>query len=72
MKLIGKIESFDGKYGTIIANDNSIVDFDIEDMSFKEKINVGDIVEFRVEFRFPDIHLARNIIIISKEEKNDG
>ena len=65
MKLIGKISDYNGKYGTIITQDNEFVDFDFKDISFNQNVNVGDVVEFRLEVRFPNIKIARNITVIS-------
>ena len=65
MKLIGKIKTYNGKYGTIVTEINEIIDFDFKDVSFKQIINIGDIVEFRLETKFPNIKIARNIKIIS-------
>lgn len=69
MKKIGKIDSYNGKYGTIVTDNNEIIDFDFKDISFKQKLNVGDIVEFRLETKFPNIKLARNITIASNISK---
>ena len=60
MKEKGIIDSYNGKYGTIKMN-NEIVDFESKDISFNETLHVGDTVEFRVERKFPNIKLARNI-----------
>lgn len=65
MKLIGKINKYNGKYGTIITQDNEFIDFDFKDISFNQNVNVGDIVEFRLEVKFPNIKIARNISVIS-------
>lgn len=64
MKLTGKIKKYNGKYGTIITQDNEFVDFDFKDISFNQNVNVGDIVEFRLEEKFPNIKIARNINVI--------
>lgn len=66
MKLIGKVNSYNGKYGTIITNDNDVVDFSNKDISFNQKIDIGDEVEFRLEIKVPDIKIARNVNIINK------
>ncbi len=65
MKLIGKINEYNGKYGTIITQDNEFVDFDFKDVSFNQNVSIGDIVEFRLEVKFPNIKIARNINVIS-------
>ena len=65
MKLIGKINKYNGKYGTIITQDNEFIDFDFKDISFNQNVNVGDIVEFRLEVKFPNIKIVRNISVIS-------
>ena len=65
MKVIGKINEYNGKYGTIMTQDNEFIDFDFEDISFNQNVNVGDIVEFRLEVKFPNIKIARNINVIS-------
>lgn len=70
MKLIGKINKYNGKYGEIITKDNDIVDFNFEDFSFNHNINIGDIVEFRLEMKFPNIKIARNINVLSDIQIN--
>ena len=60
MKLIGIVEEYNGKYGLIRVN-NELIDFDSKDISFNQNIRVKDTVEFKLEIRFPDIKLARNI-----------
>lgn len=60
MKLIGIVEEYNGKYGLIRVN-NELIDFDSKDISYNQNIRVKDTVEFRLEIRFPDIKLARNI-----------
>lgn len=71
MKAIGKINSYNGKYGTIIKDDE-IIDFEFKDISFKQKLNIGDVVEFRIEQKFPNIKIARNITpIIDNMYKKD-
>lgn len=73
MKLIGKINEYNGKYGTIITQADEFVDFDFKDISFNQNVNVGDIVEFRLEVRFPNIKIARNITVISDPKiSSDG
>lgn len=67
MKLKGKVEEYNGKFGMIVTQDG-VVDFDVDDISFNQNINVGDIVEFRLETRIPNIKIARNIILLSDEE----
>ena len=37
------------------------IDFEVKDISLNYKLKVGDLVEFRVEQKFPDIKIARNI-----------
>lgn len=65
MKLIGKINTYNGKYGTILTQDNELIDFDFKDISFNQNINISDVVEFRLEVKLSNIKIARNIIIIS-------
>ena len=60
MKLIGTIHKYNGQYGLINVN-NILIDFDAKDISFNQILNVGDQVEFRLEIKFPDIKIARNI-----------
>lgn len=61
MVLIGIVKDFNGSFGTIITEDNTIVDFDARDIEPDNEIKVGDYVVFRLEVRFPNIKLARNI-----------
>lgn len=65
MKLVGIISNYNGNYGTIITEKKVIVDFEAKDISFNRKININDVVEFRLEERFPDIKIARNVNVIS-------
>ena len=44
-----------------ITSENEIIDFEVKDISLNYKLKVGDLVEFRVEQKFPDIKIARNI-----------
>jgi len=60
MKQMGIINSYNGRYGTIVKN-NEIIDFEKDDISFNQPLNIGDCVEFRLEYKFPNIKLARNI-----------
>ena len=64
MKLIGIIDSYNGKYGLIKVN-NELINFESKDISFNQEINKNDKVEFRLEIKFPDIKIARNINKIS-------
>lgn len=64
MKLIGIIDSYNGKYGLIKVN-NELIDFESKDISLNQEINKNDKVEFRLEIKFPDIKIARNINKIS-------
>lgn len=66
MKLIGKVNEYNGKYGTIITNNNDVVDFSNKDISFNQRIDIGDEVEFRLEIKVPDIKIARNVNVINK------
>lgn len=63
MKAFGIIKSYNGRFG-IIVSDIGIVDFAKEDISFEQELLIGDVVEFRVEQRFPNIKLARNILLV--------
>lgn len=67
MKKIGVVTKYNGNYGLIITEDE-IVDFSIEDLSFKEEISNGDLVEFRMETKSADLKLARNIRIVRKND----
>ena len=64
MKKIGKITKYNNEYGEITTA-NEIVDFSKKDISNEESneetINIYDIVEFRLESKFPNIYIARNI-----------
>ena len=60
MKVIGIIETYNGKYGTIDSREG-IVDFEANDISLNQEVNIGDRVEFRIEEKYPDIKIARNI-----------
>ncbi len=68
MKLIGKIDTYNGRYGTIVTQDNQVVDFDYKDISFDQNINIGDIVEFRLEVKSFHVKIARNINLLSNEQ----
>lgn len=60
MMLKGKVVMFNGKFGVIIAGEDSI-DFEYTDISLNQEIKVGDTVEFRVEENDYGIMIARNI-----------
>ena len=68
MKLIGKIKEYNGEFGTIITKDSELIDFDLKDISFNQKISINDLVEFRLEIKFPNIKIARNINLISQPQ----
>ena len=65
MKKNGKIIEFDGRFGRINGEQHNY-DFHISDLSNKdeETIQIGDIVEFRPEFRSHNISRAKNIKIL--------
>lgn len=67
MKKIGVVTKYNGNYGLIITEDE-IVDFSIDDLSFKEEISSGDLVEFRMETKSADLKLARNIRVVRKND----
>lgn len=64
MKLLGKITKYNGKFGTIKLANNEEIDFEYKDISFNPNININDIVEFKLEIKFPNIKIARNINVI--------
>ena len=66
----GIVNSYNGEYGTIKV-DSEIIDFENKDISFNKEINVGDLVKFRIEKRFPDIKIARNILVCEKDDLFD-
>lgn len=66
MKLLGKITKYNGKFGTIKLANNEEIDFEYKDISFNQNININDIVEFRLEIKFPNIKIARNINVINQ------
>lgn len=68
MKKLGIVTSYNGHYG-LITTEEEIVDFDTLDLSFNEEISIGDLVEFRMETKLPNLKLARNIRIITKKNK---
>lgn len=69
MKTIGVVHFYNGKYGAILTEKETI-DFSIEDISFQQELHEGDRVIFRVEERFPTIKLARNIMRIDNVSKS--
>ena len=69
MKLIGKINTYNGKFGTIVAENKEIIDFSFKDISLNSDVNIGDMVEFRLETKFQNIRIARNIKLMSTGEK---
>lgn len=68
MKKLGIVTNYNGRYG-LITTEEEIVDFDTLDLSFNEEISIGDLVEFRMETKLPNLKLARNIRIITKKNK---
>lgn len=73
MKKIGKVTKFNGKYGEITTTEEAI-DFSQKDISNNIPIHEGNIVEFRVETKFPNIKIARNIkpIDLSNSENDNN
>lgn len=69
MKKTGKITSFDGGHGLI--NDKSEeFDFHISDFSTPEPaecVQLGDLVEFRAEYRELNVKRAKNIKVLQKK-----
>lgn len=65
MKLIGKINTYNSKFGTIVAENKEIIDFSFKDISLNSDVNIGDMVEFRLETKFQNIRIARNIKLMS-------
>ena len=65
----GKVKKTNIQGGIIVSQDLEVIDYLNEDISFNKKINVGDVVSFRVEDR-PPLKLARNILILSNENNN--
>ncbi len=68
MKIIGIIESYNGKYGEI-KSELGIIDFEKKDISFNQIINEKDVVEFRVEEKTSNIKIARNISPIKLDDE---
>ena len=71
MKEKGIIDSYNGKFGTIKMNDE-IIDFEAKDISFNETLKIGDTVEFRIEKKFPNIKIARNIKLVNVIQLNEN
>ena len=55
-----KVTKYNDEYGEITTT-NEVVDFSKKDISNNEVINLYDLVEFRLETKFPNIKIARNI-----------
>lgn len=70
MKRVGTVIKYNGRTGLILTDQNE-VDFEQKDFSYpeEEKIELGDIVEFREEKHDSNVRLARNIKILSKTKK---
>lgn len=69
MKKIGEIRNFNGRFGVIMTNQEEF-DFHISDISASEqnqKLESGMNVEFRAEYRPPQIKRAKNIKILEKK-----
>ena len=60
----GKVKKYNGKYG-LIESENEIIDFSSKDISLGQELKEEDIVEFRIEEKFPNIKIARNINILN-------
>ncbi len=60
MKKTGQIITYNGKYGTIIS-ENKVIDFCKKDISFNQNLTVGDVVEFRIEYKENNILIAKNV-----------
>lgn len=63
MKKVGKIITYDGRFGQIV-DDVEQVDFSNVDFSYQENPAVGDYVVFRKETKKEGISLARNIKVL--------
>ena len=63
---IGVVRKYNDKYG-IIESEQKIIDFSKKDISNNEIIKVNDLVEFRLEEKFPNILFARNIRVINDD-----
>lgn len=69
MKKTGEITSFDGRYGSI---DDQVEEFDFHISDFSkskliEDIQLGDLVEFRAEYRDFNVKRAKNIKVLQKK-----
>ncbi len=64
----GQITKYNGKYGTIKTNTIE-VDFKRQDISLDIDLKAGDTVVFRLEKRVPNIYIARNITLKTKDKK---
>lgn len=68
MKKIGEVTEFNGRFGVIMTNQEEF-DFHISDISnkdSKQRLENGTGVEFRAEYRQPQIKRAKNIKILQK------
>ena len=63
---IGIVRKYNDKYG-IIESEQKIIDFSKKDISNNEIIKVNDLVEFRLEEKFPNLLFARNIRVINDD-----
>ena len=65
MKKVGKVLNYDGRFGTIISSGDK-VSFSKEDLT-SESVEKGDIVEYRLEEREPDLKIARFIKVLKSD-----
>ena len=63
---VGIVKKYNDKYG-FIESGHKIVDFSKNDISTNKKIKINDLVEFRLEEKFPNILFARNIRVINDD-----
>lgn len=58
--IVGIVKEYNGKFGYIQTN-SDMVDFNKKDISNNEELKVGDKVLFRLEQRYPNVLIAKNI-----------
>lgn len=67
----GVVIAYNGKYGLIKSN-NDIIDFEHKDISLNQKISTNDYVEFRIEKKYPNVKIARNINLIKQDNNTQS
>lgn len=71
MRKVGKVVSYDGRFGTIADEQKNLLDFERKNISLDEVVKSGDAVEYRKEMRPEGVLLARNVKVLMKTRNKE-